>query len=88
MTKKVAITVPEHCRVWSSTISGQVIINFEVLVEGEKPGDQAAQMHFALHPFEALSIGRLIQDESIQLLLSLAGYEELTGKSTASNERH
>ena len=74
MSKKISAVVPNSCRVSTSTDAAQVILSFEVLLQGETLGDPGAEMKFLLAPYEAISLGRQLQDHSIQLLLSLAGY--------------
>lgn len=88
MSAKVVVTVPDDCRVSTSTIAGQVILEIEARVEGQKPGDPEAQMRFGLDPFEAITLGRMLQDRSIELLLKLAGYAEQIDKSPMRGEHH
>ena len=78
MSQKIVLTIPEAVRVLTSKKTGQVILSIEVLLQGESPGDPGAQQRYALGPFEALALGRQLQDRSVQLLLSLAGYEDQT----------
>ena len=87
MSVRVVVTRPEEWGVSKSLEAAQTILRFEVLVEGEKAGEPSAQLRFGLDPHDAIALGRELQDQSIQLLLSLAGYEEPTDKSPGHNER-
>ena len=75
MSKKIVAVVPENVRVSTSTSAAQVILSIEILLEGESPGDPSGENKYILGPHQAISLGRQLQDRSIQLLLSLAGYE-------------
>ena len=86
MSRKVATVVPENCRVSKSTGAAHVILTIEVRVEGEGRGAPGGEQRYLLAPFEAIALGRQLQDQSIQLLLSLAGYEAPTGRFPETDE--
>ena len=74
MSKK-SVVIPDACRVTKSTDAAQVILTFEIPLVGESPGDPASKQAFAIPPYDAIVLGRQLQDRSVQLLLKLAGYE-------------
>ena len=74
MSEQRAIVIPDSVDVETSTEHGFVILKVEVLLEGERSGDRSAFQHYQLNPYDAISLGRRLQDQSVGLLLSLAGY--------------
>ena len=75
MTDQIMAVIPDDVDVSKSTQQGCVILKIEVRLEGEEAGDRRAFQNYQLDPFEALEVGRRLQDQALQVLLALAGYE-------------
>ena len=88
MGEQIAITIPESIDVDTSAQLGMVILKIEILLEGEgEPADRRSFLHFRVDPFEAIALGRLLQDRSMKLLLSLSGWDVSAGTFPKTDER-
>ena len=73
MSEGISVVVPDDWRVSTSTKAGQVILKIEVRVEGEAPGDPRAEQRYLLGPYEAIALGRQLQDRSMKTTLDPCG---------------
>lgn len=87
MAASIVATVPESFEVRTSKAQARVILKIEVLVPGEDPDDRRALQNYQLDPYDAISLGRLLQDQSMSLLLSLAGWDVPPGIFPKTDER-
>ena len=76
MSKKATV-IPQAWGVSRSSEWGQVFVEFEVSSIAD---ESATRFRFGLSPLDALALARELQDDSLRLLLSLAGYEIMPGR--------